>query len=752
MFLTRDGKPDAVIVIGPQATWIERHAAEELAKYVKAMSGADLPIVTDPAGAESVVAIGREETNALVAEAGRRGMIELSENAPGLDGFVIRALEIDGRNVLVLGGSQDRGTLYAVYALLESVLGVGFYRDGERIPSQPTIEVGRLDIRERPRFEGRHDGNGCMYNYSAMCWTWDDWKRELDWKAKRRVNCMYAINELESALVPEILAGWGVRTSPAQTSAYCRQHARMVEYARKLGIRVPFHIPALGVSDELLEVFPNTRTITSDWCGFAPIRTMHPADPLFRRFIVEFIRWRTERYGTDHLYFANFLSEARLLGGAGDRHQVNLEFARATSDALREADPDAVWLVDTWSFDMDSSDPLMRWSADQVNEYLDAIKVPIVVWDLWSEESEKYKRTSYFGGKPWGFGVLHSFGGSSYPQGDVSNLLERVHEIDQTSGGERCKWFISAPEIVDFNGFYFELAALLSWNPAAITLDGYVETYCRRRYGDQGAKVFGSVFPELLASIHGPRSGSIVRLTDPLYWFWPRPGLYVGMPEYREEALARRRERIAYIPRLERALLTLCRDWPALEGNAMAEHDLVDIARSWIAERFNAALMSALDAFGKGDSASFEADAALCLSLLEQQTRLLATWPAYRLDDKIERGRAIWGDDACRAIKHAHVWVYTDAEHETQDLKDYYRMDLDGLVRDYYRPRIAAYLDLLRGKMDRREPAPERSELEALCDPFSNAFVAAPYEPMPRGERPVDAVRCLLDAAGCVAA
>ena len=33
---------------------------------------------------------------------------------------------------------------------------------------------------------------------------------------------------------------------------------------------------------------------------------------------------------------------------------------------------------------------------------------------------------------------------------------------------------------------------------------------------------------------------------------------------------------------------------------------------------------------------------------------------------------------------------------ESPDLRDYYRMDLDVLVRDYYRPRVAVYLDALR--------------------------------------------------------
>ena len=42
--LTKEGQAASVIVIGKDATSAERHAAEELARYVKAISGADLQI------------------------------------------------------------------------------------------------------------------------------------------------------------------------------------------------------------------------------------------------------------------------------------------------------------------------------------------------------------------------------------------------------------------------------------------------------------------------------------------------------------------------------------------------------------------------------------------------------------------------------------------------------------------------------------------------------------------------------------
>ncbi len=46
LFIVKDGKSDAVIVSSPQAGRYEQKAAEDLAKYIKIMTGAVVPIVT----------------------------------------------------------------------------------------------------------------------------------------------------------------------------------------------------------------------------------------------------------------------------------------------------------------------------------------------------------------------------------------------------------------------------------------------------------------------------------------------------------------------------------------------------------------------------------------------------------------------------------------------------------------------------------------------------------------------------------
>jgi len=746
MLIVNNRQPRATIVLGRDATWIERHAADELKRYLRALSGADVPITARSPSKGTIVAIGRTETNPVVAGAVRRGLVRLSSEFPGHDGFIVEAAKLDGREVLILGGSQDRGALYAVYWFLEEVLGVGFFRDGERIPDMPTVEVTDLRIAERPHFADREDGNGCIFTYSCSGWTFDDWRHELDWKAKRRANIIWTFN-VGQDILGTILADWGVPVERPLPPAKPTIHEQAFEYASKLGILMPCMVPSASVPDAFYKTFPECRTLLLQWSEFPPYRQLHPADPHFRELIAEFVRRYRRRYGIGHLYVAEFASESKVLEGAANIQEVRLDFARAMSEALKEADPEAVWVPSSWSFDLgwwldDAQNP-NRWTPEDVRQYLDAMTVPHVVWDLWSEERAKYLETDYFFGHPWGFGVLHSFGAGSYLHGDAPGLIRRVHELLNEPKADTCNLFLVQSEIIHFNSFYYELCAKLAWNPSGITVGGYIEEYCRKRYGDVG-KGLEPAFQLLVETVYGSESGSVGTIMDPLYWFRLDLYLLLGWTKPDEKTAALRARRPAIIPKLRRAAELFLSQPELLRTNDMARRDLVDIARHWIAERFNIAILRARDAFLAGDAETFEESARLCMALLDDQARLLASWPPYRLDRKVKEHKHLYGDDAARWVKHTHLWCFAEEGKESVPLRDYYRMDLDVLLADCYKPRVAAYFDLLRRKLAQGEKSVRDDEFDAVYRPIEESFIAAPVRPLPGGEDPVAVVRELV--------
>ena len=139
--LAREGVPAAVIVIPKNPRPVERYAAEELARFVKRASGAELKIGTAPVEGLDTVFIGRAVKITLWG-----GHRAYEPNG----GFVeIRDHEVDfvgGDNDSPIGSEGlDAGTLFAVYEFLERELKVPWLWPDEEIgvvvPKRPTIEA-----------------------------------------------------------------------------------------------------------------------------------------------------------------------------------------------------------------------------------------------------------------------------------------------------------------------------------------------------------------------------------------------------------------------------------------------------------------------------------------------------------------------------------------------------------------------------------------------------------------------------------
>ena len=145
MMLVEEGRPRCSVVIPDDASDTVRRAAEELAAYVKRMSGADLPIVAESrAGTEKRIDVGHT----------RRAIALVPEGFTGDEERVLVRSVPDG--LLVCGGG-DRGTLFAVYRFLE-VLGCRWLApepENEVVPQQSTLTVRDLQIDTRPAFQWR---------------------------------------------------------------------------------------------------------------------------------------------------------------------------------------------------------------------------------------------------------------------------------------------------------------------------------------------------------------------------------------------------------------------------------------------------------------------------------------------------------------------------------------------------------------------------------------------------------------------
>jgi hypothetical protein len=132
--LAKDGETAYRIVVSADAIEPERHAAAELAFFLKQITGADFPIVTPDAKGDAPSLTLRHDGNL------------------GPDSF---SIETHGRDIVFTGG-RPRGVLYAVYTFLEDHVGCRWYSSKvSRIPQKKTLTIRPINDRQTPALEYR---------------------------------------------------------------------------------------------------------------------------------------------------------------------------------------------------------------------------------------------------------------------------------------------------------------------------------------------------------------------------------------------------------------------------------------------------------------------------------------------------------------------------------------------------------------------------------------------------------------------
>ncbi len=185
--LAKGGVSNWSILLPANAGIVERFAADELAKYVKKISGAKI-MFADPAGAKPVsnvihIGLRRELAAEFGIDCGPDG--ELPTPAEGFDGY---ELSITPERI-VIAGENPRGALYGVYDILER-LGCRWYhpaldpKDKELIPESPDLYLDAGSFSAAGKVELRiYNGGGFFFKVVPEIQL-----AQIDWAAKNRYN------------------------------------------------------------------------------------------------------------------------------------------------------------------------------------------------------------------------------------------------------------------------------------------------------------------------------------------------------------------------------------------------------------------------------------------------------------------------------------------------------------------------------------------------------------------------------------
>lgn len=185
--LVEQGTSDYRIIIPEASSPSTRYAAEELQRFIKESTGAELPIYTDaePASPREIL-LG----NARLAELG----IAVDFDALGAEGYLVRT--VDER--LIIAGSGVRGALYGAYDFLERELGCRWFTpEVSRIPRHELLELAALDRQYLPPLE---------YREVMLFDCWD-----ADWMARNRLNSTKLLDAAHGGAI-KFVPGYYVHT------------------------------------------------------------------------------------------------------------------------------------------------------------------------------------------------------------------------------------------------------------------------------------------------------------------------------------------------------------------------------------------------------------------------------------------------------------------------------------------------------------------------------------------------------------
>jgi hypothetical protein len=165
LVLVKKGQPKAEIVVGEEPAPPTAFAARELQRYVKEMSGAELPIVTASSKRPAVALVSLKRD------------IQLTDDLREADRY---RLNVDAR-ILRIEGANPRAVLFGVYDILER-LGCGWCVPGDDVvPKRDTLELTPLHVDTRPAFQYRMMLDFPMLRVAQTIAI-------ADWLAKNRMN------------------------------------------------------------------------------------------------------------------------------------------------------------------------------------------------------------------------------------------------------------------------------------------------------------------------------------------------------------------------------------------------------------------------------------------------------------------------------------------------------------------------------------------------------------------------------------
>ena len=434
-------------------------------------------------------------------------------------------------------GSNMRSVMYGVYDLLERRAGCRWFWDGDVVPRRESIDLANLDIHEEAHFEWRglryfaHRG---LTRFQAEHWGFEDWKKEIDWCLKRRLNVfMLRIgqDDLFQRTFPEVCAYPDPsKPLPGAGKGYDnRSLFWSLQFRGKLRHDLQHYAFARG-----LEAPEDFGTMTH-WYSRTPEDFLKKKNPTFLPQATKGysekngLVWdiRDDKWADEYWKLTKTAVEAYGKPGPGFLHTIGLgerlcytnradnlklkllALDKFLSRAHRDY-PEKKVLLAGWDF-------YFTWYPDEVKELVKTLDPKRdIIWDYEGDARRDYRpemkkvggndftKWGLVGNFPYTYSIFLTYEDgldirANYP------LIEKRQKIVQNDSA--CVGYILWPESSHTDTLCLRFFTANAWSKEAIPVEKVLNEFCSSRYGALAAQmrqVWDMVLPAaMLREWHG---------------------------------------------------------------------------------------------------------------------------------------------------------------------------------------------------------------------------------------------------------
>lgn len=555
-------------------------------------------------------------------------------------------------------------------------------------------------------------------------WTWEDWEVELDWMALRGVNLPLAWVGQEKILIDvfheigltdaeiatflsgpafqawnrfgNIQGSWNGDLPRAWIDDQFILQKKIIRRMVELGMTPVLPSFTGFVPENITRVYPNANVIRgAEWGAFPPQHTndtfLQPFDEHFPKLQKSFISKQREAYGdVSHIYTLDQYNE--MDPSTGDLDYLR-NISHSTWRSFKEADPDAVWMMQGWLF-WASSD---FWTKARIEAYLSGVEKnsDMLILDLWSESMPQWRRTDSYFGKPWIWCQVHDYGGNMGLYGQIMNLTVNATEARRESPS--MVGFGLTMEGQEGNEIVYDLLLDQAWSSTALDTKQYFHRWVSSRYTGSGLipKQLYQAWEVMREPVYSNTNLAFPALPKSILELKPAIDGLLGL-------VLGHGTNITYDPvvvvKAWQLMYQAASSEPELWTNPAYQHDMVDVTRQVMANAFMPMykhLVSTYNDSGSADKLAHQGDE--MLQLLNDLDAVLVTNKNFRLSTWISAARS-W---AHGNASYASYLEYNARNQVTLwgpngEITDYASKHWAGLVSSYYMPRWEMFFEYLK--------------------------------------------------------